>query len=85
MKVKVISRNPDHYLRDTKSDIFKGKFVEDPRLIRLTISSQYCALNLFKQSSFIYCTKGHLFILLNSSPSIEVDKVIIIVHAVRVR
>lgn len=24
MKVKVISRNPDHYLRETKLDIHKG-------------------------------------------------------------
>lgn len=25
MKVKVISRNPDEYLRETKRDIHKGK------------------------------------------------------------
>lgn len=43
MKVKVISRNPDHYLRDTKSDIFKGKFAEDLKFIRPTVSFQYFA------------------------------------------
>ena len=25
LKIKVISRNPDHYQRETKNDIFKGK------------------------------------------------------------
>lgn len=36
MKVKVISRNPDEYTRETKKDIHKGEFLEAK--VRLYIS-----------------------------------------------
>lgn len=29
MKIKVISRNPDEYLRETKRDIHKGEYIEE--------------------------------------------------------
>lgn len=39
MKVKVISRNPDEYLRETKRDIHKGKAVIDKTKKNLNLKS----------------------------------------------
>lgn len=41
MKVKVISRNPDEYMRETKSDIHKVKRNYDPSLHPLESARKY--------------------------------------------
>ncbi|XP_054267725.1 DDB1- and CUL4-associated factor 13-like [Macrosteles quadrilineatus] len=49
MKVKVLTRNPDHYLRETKSDIFKAPRNYDPSLHPFEAPREYVrALNAVK-------------------------------------
>lgn len=43
MKVKVISRNPDEYIRETKSDIHKVQRNYDPSLHPLESAREYSA------------------------------------------
>lgn len=45
MKVKVISRNPDEYMRETKSDIHKVKRNYDPSLHPLESARKYRTQN----------------------------------------
>lgn len=42
MKVKVISRNPDEYMRETKNDIHRLKRNYDPSLHPLEGARKYC-------------------------------------------
>lgn len=44
MKVKVISRNPDEYMRETKNDIHRLKRNYDPSLHPLEGARKYCFL-----------------------------------------
>ncbi|KAG8316897.1 DDB1- and CUL4-associated factor 13 [Homalodisca vitripennis] len=49
MKVKILTRNPDHYLRETKSDIFKAPRNYDPSLHPFEAPREYVrALNAVK-------------------------------------
>lgn len=43
MKVKVISRNPDEYMRETKNDIHRLKRNYDPSLHPLEGPRKYCS------------------------------------------
>ncbi|VDP09087.1 unnamed protein product [Soboliphyme baturini] len=66
MKVKVISRNPDDYLRETKNDIFKTPRNYDPALHPFQQSREYVrALNAAKlervfAKPFLASLDGHL-------------------------
>lgn len=42
MKVKVLSRNPDDYVRETKLDIQRGKFTHVSYTLRLANISWLC-------------------------------------------
>jgi len=65
MKVKVLSRNPDDYLRETKQDIHKVQRNYDPALHPLETPREYTrALNAVKlervfAKPFIGCLDGH--------------------------
>jgi len=65
MKVKVLSRNPDNYLRETKQDIHKVQRNYDPALHPLETPREYTrALNAVKlervfAKPFVGCLDGH--------------------------
>jgi len=65
MKVKILSRNPDDYLRETKQDIHKVQRNYDPALHPLETPREYTrALNAVKlervfAKPFVGCLDGH--------------------------
>ncbi|XP_042909660.1 DDB1- and CUL4-associated factor 13 [Parasteatoda tepidariorum] len=65
MKVKILSRNPDDYLRETKNDIHKIKRNYDPALHPFDVAREYTrALNAIKlervlAKPFMYSLDGH--------------------------
>lgn len=65
MKVKVLSRNPDRYFRETKNDIHKIQRNYDPALHPFEMQREYVrALNATKlervfAKPFIGCFDGH--------------------------
>nr|CAG4641641.1 EOG090X04WU [Eurycercus lamellatus] len=65
MKVKVLSRNPDDYLRETKEDIHRVPRNYDPALHPLEIPREYTrAMNAVKldrvfSKPFVGCLDGH--------------------------
>lgn len=61
MKVKVLSRNPEDYVRETKYDIQRGKLYFKPKLTSFMLASSL---------SFKY-NIGHVFVMLNNTHSLE--------------
>ncbi|XP_054721180.1 DDB1- and CUL4-associated factor 13-like isoform X2 [Uloborus diversus] len=65
MKVKILSRNPDNYLRETKNDIHKIKRNYDPALHPFEVAREYTrAVNAVKlerlfAKPFVYSLDGH--------------------------
>ncbi|CAL1279068.1 unnamed protein product [Larinioides sclopetarius] len=65
MKVKILSRNPDEYLRETKHDIHKIQRNYDPALHPFEVAREYTrALNAVKlervfAKPFLYSLDGH--------------------------
>lgn len=41
MRVKTISRNPDHYQRETRNDIFKGNIEEGVLQVKFKIQDSF--------------------------------------------